>query len=135
MAAAFGSQDRLLQPVKQQHTIRQAGQRIVQRLVLECCFLFLAVGNIRERTGHADCRAESVAHCFTTYLHPTILIVCHSQAVLGDKQRGFLSCQVLPQLPAHFLAFFGVDALLPGVHGIGQCCRLLGVTQDLEYPR
>ena len=43
---ALGAADRLVEPVEEQHAVRQAGERVVQRVVLEALLGPLAVGDV-----------------------------------------------------------------------------------------
>ena len=56
---ALGAPDRLVEPVQEQHAVREAGERVVQRVVLEALLGPLAVGDVGLAADDPSARAHA----------------------------------------------------------------------------
>ena len=62
---AAGAADRLVEAVEEQHAVRQAGERVVQRVVLEPALGLAAVGDVGERADDAGGAARGASRTAT----------------------------------------------------------------------
>ena len=77
----------VLEAVQEQHAVRQAGQRVVQRVVLELGLRALALGDVGLRAGDARRPAVDRAHGEAARQHPAVAAVAAAHAVLGLEVR------------------------------------------------
>ena len=79
---ALGAADRLVEAVEEQHAVRQAGERVVQRVVLEALLGLLAVGDVGLAADDARRAAGGVAHRHPAREHPAVRAVAVLDPVL-----------------------------------------------------
>ncbi len=79
---ALGAADRLVEAVDEQHAVGQAGERVVQRVVLQAPLGLAAVGDVGERADDAGRAAVLVAHRDAAREHPAVGAVAVLHPVL-----------------------------------------------------
>ena len=79
---ALGAPDRLVEAVDEQHAVRQAGERVVERVVLEAALGLAAVGDVGDRADDARGAAAVVAHGGRAGEHPAVAAVAVLHAML-----------------------------------------------------
>jgi hypothetical protein len=79
---ALGAADRLAEPVEEQHAVGQAGQGVVQRVVLEALLGLLAVGHVGLAADDADRPPLGVADGHPARQHPAVGAVAVLDPVL-----------------------------------------------------
>ena len=80
--AALRAPEGLIQAVEEQHAVREPGQRVVQRVVLEALLGRAAVGDVGLGADDARGAAVGVAHRDTAREHPAIGAVAMLDPVL-----------------------------------------------------
>ena len=91
--AALGAPDRLVQAVDEQHAVREAGERVVQRVVLEPALGLAAVGRVRDRADDARGLAQVVADGGRAGAQPAVAAVAVLHAMLEVEVVGCVPCR------------------------------------------
>ena len=79
---ALGAPDRLVQAVQEQHAVGEAGERVVERVVLQAALGLAAVGDVGDRADDPERAAVVVADGGGAGEHPAVVAVAVLDPVL-----------------------------------------------------
>ena len=117
---ALGAPDRLVEAVHEQHAVGEAGERVVERVVLEPALGLAAVGDVGDRADDPERAAVVVADGGRAGEHPAVVAVAVLDPVLELEVVVGGAGQVGVERLGERRAVVGVDAAEPLAAGLAD---------------